>query len=160
MRQRIRQFATAGASPGDDDYALGREWLTEPLRALFEGQHPRDIVHSANTARWLLKRGHREPDLIVAALLHDVGKGHQRRLDRTAYVLACKARVVSWLGAAGSRIELRRAVARTLSHSQTGAETIARAGAPARVVDLTLRHHGPAGEDPMLALLQQADAAS
>ena len=160
IADRIRQFRHAGGHPVEADYALARQWLSPALLELFEGQHPRDIVHSAETARWLLARGHNDPDLIAAALVHDVGKGEQRRLDRTAYVLACHARCASALGASGSRFELRRAVARTLAHSETGAFALEVAGAPGRVVELTLRHHEPAGDDPMLALLQQADAAS
>jgi hypothetical protein len=86
--------------------------------------------------------------------------GPQRRLDRTVYVLAGHARIASSLGASGSRFELRRALARTLAHSESGAFALEVAGAPGRVVELTLRHHQAAGDDPVLALLQEADAAS
>jgi hypothetical protein len=160
IADRIRQFRHAGGHPVEADYALARDWLSPPLVELFEGQHPRDIVHSANTARWLLERGHDDPDLVAAALVHDVGKGEQRRLDRTVYVLACHARCAHALGATSSRFEVRRAVARTLAHSETGAFALEVAGASGRVVELTLRHHESAGDDPMLALLQEADAAN
>lgn len=160
IADRIRQFRHAGGHPVEADYALAREWLPASLMALFEGQHPRDIVHSANTARWLLERGHAAPDLIAAALVHDIGKGEQRRFDRSVYVVACHARLASALGATSSRWEVRRAVARTLAHSESGAFALEVAGAPGRVIELTLRHHEPAGDDRVLALLQEADAAS
>lgn len=160
IADRIRQFRHAGGHPVEGDYALARAWLTEPLMELFEAQHPRDIVHSTDTARWLLARGHDDPDLIAAGLLHDIGKGEQRRFDRTLYVLAHRAGVASRLAATGSRFEARRAVARTLSHSETGAFALEMAGASGRVIELTLRHHEAAGDDRVLALLQQADAAS
>lgn len=85
---RTRQFAGAGREPSDADFALAREQLPPALFALFARQHPRDIVHAAATARWLLTRGYSQPDLVLAALLHDVGKGEQRRIDRVVYVLA------------------------------------------------------------------------
>jgi len=160
IADRIRQFREAGIQPCDADFDLGRARLAPPLFDLFAAQHPRDVVHSANTARWLLDRGHDDPDLITAALLHDIGKGHQRPMDRSIYVLAGHAGLARALASPGSRFELRRAVARTLTHSESGAARLRDAGAAAQVVALTARHHGPAGDDRMLALLQQADAAS
>lgn len=59
-----------------------------------------------------------------------------------------------------SRFALRRALARTRDHSTAGATELKARGAPERVVELTLNHHGPPGNDTMLALLQQADAES
>ena len=160
IADRLRQFRHAGGHPVEADFALARQWLTEPLMALFEGQHPRDIVHSAETARWLIDRGHLDPDLVAAGLLHDIGKGEQRRFDRTAWVLAGHLRLSSRLAASSSKYEVRRAMARTLTHSETGAFALEMAGAPGRVVELTLRHHHAARDDRVLALLQQADAAS
>ncbi|MCK9517541.1 MAG: HDIG domain-containing protein [Dehalococcoidia bacterium] len=160
IRNRIRQFREAHIAPCAADYALAREWLDGQLLTLFEGQHPRDIVHTAATARWLLARGHESRELIQAALLHDIGKGHQRRRDRVAYVVATNLGIVRWLAKRESRLELRRAVARSLRHSAAGAEMLRAAGAPACVIELTARHHESPGDDPVLALLQQADAAT
>jgi hypothetical protein len=153
--QRIRQFVEAGRLPADDDLALARELLPAPLLDLFLSQHPRDIVHGASTARWLIARGEEDPDLLVAAMVHDVGKGHQRRADRAAYVALERA-----AASPGSRFELRRAMARTRDHSHSGAALLEAAGARPRVVELTLRHHDPRPADPVIALLQRADAAS
>jgi hypothetical protein len=160
MRQRFRQFREAGRKPSEADVALAGSHLLEPLLGLFLGQHPRDIVHAAATARWLIERGHDDPDLIAAALLHDVGKGHQRRADRVVYVVAARLRLANLIAAPRSRFETRRAVARSLSHSETSAELLMLAGASGRVVELTRGHHSPPGPDTMLALLQQADAAN
>jgi putative nucleotidyltransferase with HDIG domain len=158
IRDRIRQFREATVEPTETDFGLARAWLEGDLLRLFEAQHPRDIVHTAATARWLLERGHDDRELVQAALLHDIGKGRQRRRDRVAYVVLSEVRLVRRVASEGSRFELRRAVARSLSHSTTGAEMLRRAGAPPRVVELTARHHGSPGGDPVLALLQQADA--
>jgi putative nucleotidyltransferase with HDIG domain len=158
--QRLRQFADASRAPSPEDSALAAELLAAPLFALWEAQHPRDRVHSAATARWLVSKGHKERDLLAAALLHDIGKGEQRRRDRVAWV------ALGWLGVEGraaserSRFELRRALHRTREHSREGASLLRAAGAHERVVELTLRHHESGLNDPVLALLQRADAAS
>lgn len=160
MRERIRQFRCANMPPSAADYALAREHLDDKLYALFCSQHPRDIVHSAGTARWLLERGYDEPNLIVAALLHDVGKGHQRRFDRVAWVLAEVTRTAGMAPKANSRFEVRRAMARSAQHSETGATLMREAGAPGRAIELARAHHDVFPTDPVLALLQQADAAN
>ncbi len=160
MLQRVRQFREASILPSAADFDLARKFLAPALLALFEAQTPRDIRHSVRTARWLIDRGHDEPHLIVAALLHDAGKGRQRRRDRVAYVGAGWLGAASCLGSPESRFELRRAVERSRIHSEAGANMLTRAAAPARVVELVRLHHAPAAGDVMLALLQQADASS
>lgn len=160
MWQRARQFFEAGRRPAPADHEFARQWLAPELAALFAAQHPRDIVHSAGTARWLLARGHTDPDLITAAFLHDIGKGEQRRLDRVAYVVAGWARAGAAVGDAGSRHALRRAVARSAAHARAGAAAMRQAGASERAAALTAAHHEPAAGDPLLDLLQQADAAN
>ncbi len=160
MLHRIRQFATAGRPPTLGDYDLGRRWLLPFLFELFAAQHPRDIAHTAATARWLIDRGHDDQDTIQAALLHDVGKGDQRRIDRASSVLARASRLEWLVASEGSRLPLRRAVARTRSHAEAGASALEAAGAPLRVIELTRRHHDPPGPDPVLALLQEADTAT
>lgn len=117
-------------------------------------------MHSAGTARWLLERGHDDRDLVVAALAHDIAKGHQRRVDRVAYVLASHAGLAPRLANADSPHALRRAVARSLAHASAGASILAAAGTSPRIVELTRLHHAPPAGDPVLALLQQADAAN
>jgi hypothetical protein len=160
MRERLRQFHDAGQRPGAADFELAHRFLAPPLLALFEHQHPRDIVHSAGTARWLIERGHDSPDLVAAALLHDVGKGPQRRSDRTLYVLAGALHLAGVAASPASRLETRRAIARSLDHSEAGAALIAAAGGSARLVNLTRLHHSIPAGDPVLALLEQADAAN
>lgn len=160
MRQRVRQFFTAGRIPTPAEIALAEQWLPSGLLQLFLTQHPRDICHGVATAQWLLGHGVTDEDVIVAALLHDVGKGHQRRLDRVVYVVASWLRVEKRLGCEHSRWELRRAVYRATHHTERGASMLEAQGARPRVVELTRRHHERPGSDGMLALLQQADAES
>ena len=161
IRDRIRQFAEAGRRPTSSDHALCRGYLDGPLLDLFLAQHPRDIVHGVATARWLLVRGHDDVILLQAALLHDIGKGDQRRLDRVAHVAATRLRLGAVAPQHESRLRIRRALARSRDHSELGAELLVAAGAEARLVELTRLHHSTAlGADPVLAFLQVADAAS
>jgi putative nucleotidyltransferase with HDIG domain len=160
VRQRVRQLREATATPGESEWSLAREWLSSNLFDLFAAQHPRDIVHAANTARWLLEHGERDQTLIEAALLHDIGKGPQRRRDRILWVLADSVRAGRVAASPHSRFETRRAMERTRTHSASGAAMLERAGADTRTVNLTLHHHESGGSDPVLALLQRADAAS
>ena len=160
MLHRFRQFTNAGRLPTPRDFALARQWLEPPLFELFAAQHPRDAVHTAATARWLLERGYDDPHLLQAAFLHDIGKGEQRRFDRTISVIAQASHLEARLASASSRFPVRRAIERSRTHSESGARTLEAARASERVIDLTRRHHGPPGTDPVLALLQEADTAT
>jgi predicted HD phosphohydrolase len=160
MRDRIRQWLTATDLPSKEDFAFANEVLDERLYALFVRQHPRDVLHGVRTAWWLLDRGHNDYDLITAALVHDIAKGAQRRRDRVAFVVASDLGIAKWVADQRSPYELRRAVARNLVHSERGAAMLERAGASEEVIALTLLHHSDPGDDPVLALLQQADAAT
>jgi hypothetical protein len=160
MRDRIRQWFTATDLPSKEDFAFASEVLDDRLYALFVRQHPRDVLHGVRTAWWLLDRGYDDFDLITAALVHDIAKGAQRRRDRAAFVIASDIGVAKWLADSRSQYEVRRAVARSLAHSERGAAMLERAGASEEVIALTLHHHSDPGDDPVLALLQQADAAT
>ena len=160
MRTRFRQYRQASVLPTSADFELASRYLTNELLALFRGQHPRDVVHSAATARWLIDHGQAENDLVVAGLLHDVAKGKQRRADRVAWVLADYLGMGTRLANGESRFEFRRATARTAEHSAAGARLLLHVGATPAVAELTRLHHTPPGTDRVLALLQQADAAN
>ena len=161
MLHRVRQVREASVPPSVDDLALARECLAGDLLALFSAQEPRDQRHSAGTARWLIERGHDAGhDLLVAALLHDAGKGSQRTRDRIAHVLTDWLAAGPVVAAEASRFEMRRALARSRVHSELGAQLLVNAGASPRVIELTRLHHRPPGGDAMLALLQRADAAT
>ncbi len=163
MWQRLRQFREASRSPSPEDDALADAHLSSALLALFRAQHPRDIAHSAATARWLIERRHNDPDpdLLAAALLHDIAKGEQRRGDRVAYVLAATFDPLPRiLGSQSSALAWRSALWRSHTHSERGAALLAQAGATPRTIELTRLHHAKGHRDGMLALLQEADAAS
>jgi putative nucleotidyltransferase with HDIG domain len=157
---RLRQFREANTGPSSTDLAFAKQHLPANLLPLLLDQEPRDIRHGVRTAQWLTERGDSDQDLIQAALLHDIGKGAQRRWDRVVYVVAGWIRLDGLLADEGSRFDLRKAVHRSLHHSRSGAEMLRQAGANERVAELTSLHHLARPQDDMLAALTEADAAS
>ncbi|MGI8554527.1 MAG: HD domain-containing protein [Dehalococcoidia bacterium] len=136
--------------------ALARAYLDGPGLALFHSLTPRDQRHSAQTASHLLRAGCVDGELLVAALLHDVGKGDQRLWQRVAYVLlaAGSAPLLAWT--ASSRTGWRGAFWRSLHHPDLGSEAAGQAGYSERVAQLIAQHHC-SSNDPDLVALQSAD---
>jgi putative nucleotidyltransferase with HDIG domain len=160
IRHRARQFFDHDVEPGPGERSLAAHFLDGDLGELFFAQEARDVVHAANTARWLLDRGHDDRELIQAALLHDIGKGHQRRRDRVAHVLTDAAGIGRFAADARSPMEMRRALARARGHAVAGAAMLSERNVTGRVLNLVKMHHERAGEDGMLRLLQEADSAT
>ena len=78
---RVAQFIghlTARVSA--DEEALVRRVLPPAARDLFSAMPVADRRHALDVAHHLLARGHDDPDLLAAALLHDAAKGHRMRL--------------------------------------------------------------------------------
>jgi len=125
-----------------------------------------DRRHAAGVARALLARGHREPELVAAALLHDVGKtvGGPARLrlwHRVTVVLlrAVSPGLLSRLGRDGRAGSWRAAFYVQLHHATIGARLAEQAGCPSRTVELIRSHEDrvAAARDPQLAALQAVD---
>src|SRR5690606_35944608 len=57
-----------------EDRALVAAILPPGLLTLFERQRAGDQAHAVRVCRALIEQGYREPALLQAALLHDVGK--------------------------------------------------------------------------------------
>jgi hypothetical protein len=72
---RVRQFFHAvwvDVDPGELEHA--RSVLTPAQRSLFAGMQRSEQAHALKVYRQLVDQGETSPDLLVAALLHDVGK--------------------------------------------------------------------------------------
>ncbi len=158
FRQGVRALA-AWFSTVDDD--LARQYLTPDLFVLYRRMRRTERQHSVRVLQELIARGATQPDLLTAALLHDVGK------SRTHFFLPEKVLVVLVRAAAPHRMQQwgsgpaqgwRRPFAVSVQHPAWGAEMVAAAGGSPRAVDLIRRHAEPAADtDPLLRALQAVD---
>jgi hypothetical protein len=76
MMYRVRQFwAAVRTNPLDQaDLTLAKRILTEEQMALFSRLQPSEQVHGLRVLQTLRNLGEDHPDLLTAALLHDIGK--------------------------------------------------------------------------------------
>lgn len=134
-------------------------WLSPAELDLFDGMPVADRRHGLDVVAHLRGLGARDPDLLVAGLLHDCGKGPETRLwHRVGWSLG--ERYGGWVHRSlaiapgfGAGLERMR------DHAVRSADLLADAGAPARAVDLV--RHQAAPVDPILgSLLLIADEAS
>jgi len=170
---RTRQFWQALKSPPAlEDFELIQSILTPPQLGLFRQMQASEQAHSLRVLRALITQGETQGDLLVAALLHDVGKSRVRlRLwERVAIVLVkalCPGCVKRW--GEGPPANWRRAFVVSARHPDWGAQMAVDAGASPLTAALIRRHQedwpGAAGgseslEDRLLSTLVAVDDES
>lgn len=164
---RVRQFVrAAGAWLRPEPLDEIRAHLAPEAARVF-AQMPRyDRLHALGVLRTLEEQGHRDPDLLAAALLHDSGKtvrpaGTLRLWHRVAVVLA-RASQPGLLERIGQDTpgSWRQPFYVQVHHASLGAELARQAGCTPVTVDLIRRHEDPPGAtgDALLAALQAADS--
>ena len=128
-RGKVRQFGRHlfGRVAPPERAALA-EWLTPAQLALFDSMHRADQRHGLDVVRSLRAAGHDEPELLLAGLLHDAGKGQGVGLwHRVAWSLG--ERYGGGVTAIASRLPgFRDAFARIAVHSDRSAELALAAG--------------------------------
>lgn len=156
---KVRQFRAhlrASVSPAERS---GLEaWLSAPQLALFDGMHVADRRHGLDVCATLRAEGVTDPDVILAGLLHDAGKGQTGIWPRVVYALGEAlgswvwrvSRVVPGFGAALRRLD---------GHAQTSAALAAAAGCSPRTVELIRNQDAPIDPDAG-RLLKHADEAN
>jgi putative nucleotidyltransferase with HDIG domain len=146
---RTRQFfAALFAKPDDREWETARKVLTPAQMEIFARMQANEQKHSLMVLKRLQSideqwEGPGREDLMVAALLHDVGKScYPLRLWERVMVVLAKSlfpRGVKRWGT-GKPYGWRRAFVVSEQHPQWGAEMIAEAGASPLTVELIRAH--------------------
>ncbi len=134
------------------------EVLTDGQRDLFSSMTLRDQQHCLAVYQKLRDDGHDDRDLLVAALLHDAGKGDIALWHRVAFVMldAAASSLLDRLTRAGDSSHWREALYRCRNHAELGAALAKQAGSSEQVVHLIREEDH---DDVQLAALRAADEA-
>jgi putative nucleotidyltransferase with HDIG domain len=167
LAYRTRQFWNAFISPRNQvENELLLPHLSPAQIDLFRRMQPSEQRHAAQMLEQLKKAGESDPNLLAAALLHDVGKALYPLsiIDRVVIVLGkrfFRQRTRRWgEGTAGGR---RRPFVVAAQHPEWGAELAEQVGASSETVELIRHHQDPPSPNPgseperRLAALQAAD---
>lgn len=166
IRTRLRQGLAAlrPMRPLGCDEILS-ELLTGRQAAVFRQLPLFDQAHLCRVCEALRARGEEDRDLLVAALLHDVGKVGRRgsirlphRVLRVVLRRFCP-RLLAWLARLPDS-RWRAGFALAVHHAALGAERAAELGCSARTCWLIAHHEDdPAPDDERLRRLMAADQA-
>jgi len=149
---RVRQFSHAvWASAAPADLEQARSVLTPAQMALFVGMQSSEQTHALSVYRQLLAQGETSPDLLKAALLHDVGKiCRPLRLWERVLIVLVKAIYPAQSRRWGSvdseeagKKTWKQAFAVAEQHPAWGAELAAEAGTSPLTVELIRLHQDP-----------------
>jgi len=167
---RVRQFVSALlARVSPDDLREADKILPPPARELFRRMSVPDQRHALNVKRTLRDEGHTEPDLLAAALLHDVGKSSAQIHSWHRAIIVLSKRfapgALLWLTSGAPR-GWRRPFVIHRQHAELGAEWAAQAGCSALTISLIRRHQESLHraprekEEQLLIALQRADGSN
>jgi len=156
---RTRQFrAHLRAHVAPAERTALEAWTTPGQRALFDSMHLADRRHGLDVVGSLRGEGATDPDVLIAGLLHDAGKGDTGVGPRVAYTLGQRYGTLIW-DTAAFLPGWRAALARLRTHSETSAVLAAAAGCSSRTVEL-IRHQDAPTDPEFGEMLRLADEAN
>jgi hypothetical protein len=154
---RVRQFwRTISLKTDPYEFEQVKAILTEGQWELFLHLQPVEQSHAMAVYGKLLEQGENQPDLLIAALLHDVGKLRYRMnpIERTMVVLvkAVMPDQAQWLGSLppdgwDNLPGWRKAFIVAAQHADWGADMAREVGASPLAESLIRKHHDPTGQD-------------
>ena len=167
---RVGQFIRAlTAGVPEEEAAQATRILPPEARGLFRRQAIQDQRHALAVYHTLCRAGHTDPRLLMAALLHDVGKAAAGlpAWQRAVIVVLGRfaPRLLTWMSQ-GAPQGWRRPFVVHARHPQVGARWAQEAGCPPLTVALIRRHQEQlpicpsvaSQEDQLLIALQAADS--
>lgn len=135
-----------------------RTWLTPAQLELFDSMHRADQRHGLDVVESLRRSAYTVPDLLIAGLLHDAGKGHELHLwHRIGWSLAYRHPALEPL--IGRLPTFNKALATLREHADVSADLALAAGCSQRTADLIRDQAEPTDMELGTALLL-ADEAS
>lgn len=159
---QVRQQLGPVAPLSTTERAEVARWLPGQALALFATMSLADQRHSLRVCRALQEQGCTEPDMLAAALLHDVGKAQGRVPFWTRPAIVLGKRLAHGLL---SRLTVypvdahahgwRRALSYAWHHAEVGADLAAAAGLSERAVLYIRTHHQPHGPAAQLHLVDE-----
>jgi hypothetical protein len=156
---KVRQFRAHRRSRiSDEEQAAVRNWLSPQQLALFDQMHVADRRHGLDVVATLHDQDAADPELLLAGLLHDAGKGDTGLWPRVAFSLGQEYGTWIWR-LAGILPGFGEALARLRVHADTSARLAAMAGCSPRTVEL-IRHQDAPQDGDAGARLRLADEAN
>ncbi len=127
--------------------------LTPTQLALFDAMHPADQRHGVDVQAALRAAGHDDPELLLAALFHDAGKGPSVGLvPRVCWSLG--ERYGGWVWTLAGRLPgLGSSLDRIRDHADASARMAVAAGCSFRTGELIRNQAEPTDGEPGRALL-------
>lgn len=165
---RGRQFWQAlTAKPTRQGILEARQVLPGSMYTLFTRLQPSEKAHAIEVFRKVRAESD-DHELLVAALMHDIGKIVQplQLWERVLIVLVQKFRKIRKTENPGKAAPWARALVIAEKHPAWGAQLVRKAGGSQTIVRLVRRHQEPlthtpeTREDRLLKILQAADNGS
>lgn len=154
--RQTRRHLLARVAPREREAVAA--WLTPAQLALFDEMHVADRRHGLDVMAALRAGGTDDPEVLLAGLLHDAGKGDSGLVARIVHSLGqlglgWTARLVAWWPGLGASLDRLR------DHADRSASLAAAAGCPPRTVELIRWQDAPRDPDAG-ERLRLADEAS
>ncbi|MBA2373061.1 MAG: hypothetical protein H0V74_02505 [Chloroflexi bacterium] len=156
---KARQFrAHLRARVAPEERAALATWTTPEQCRLFDTMHVADRRHGLDVVAALRAAGVTDPDALIAALVHDAGKGATGVWPRVAYALG--QLLGPWVWRAASFLPgFGAALDRLRDHPERSALMAAAAGCSTRTVEL-IRYQDDPRDTEFGELLRLADDAN
>ncbi len=156
---KVRQFRShLRARVGEPEHRGLVSWVPGPALGLFDRMHVADRRHGLDVVASLRDEGVTDPDVLLAGLLHDAGKGDTGVWPRVAYAL--DQAWGPWVSRLAGRLPgMAASLERLRRHAEVSAELAAAAGCGPRTVEL-IRHQDAPRDAEFGELLRLADEAN